>query len=87
MGTVFLLIIWTFHAMDSKTDKYLKNFGENLQKLREEREISTRQFADLADISHSSVGRLESGQTNPTLTTLIKLADALGVSIDTLALR
>lgn len=73
--------------MDSKTDKYLKHFGENLQKLREEREISTRQFADLAEISHSSVGRLESGQTNPTLTTLIKLADALGVSIDTLAMR
>lgn len=73
--------------MDSKTDRYLKNFGENLQKLREEREISTRQFADLADISHSSVGRLESGKTNPTLTTLIKLAEALGVSIDTLAMR
>ncbi|HVU57723.1 MAG TPA: helix-turn-helix transcriptional regulator [Puia sp.] len=73
--------------MDSKTDKYLKKFGENLQKLREDREISTRKFADLADISHSSVGRLEAGETNPTLTTLIKLADALGVTIDTLAMR
>ncbi|MBS1597310.1 MAG: helix-turn-helix transcriptional regulator [Bacteroidetes bacterium] len=70
--------------MSSKNDKLLKEFGKNLEMLRKKRGLSTRQFADEAEISHSSVGRLEAGLSNPTLTTLIKIADALAVDINTL---
>jgi len=55
-----------------------------LQELRKAKGLSTRDFADAANISHSSVGRLEAGLTNPTLTTLLKLADALKVDMNTL---
>ena len=70
----------------ASTDKTLLNFGNNLQELRKARGLSTRDFADAANISHSSVGRLEAGLTNPTLTTLIKLADALKVDMNTLTI-
>lgn len=73
--------------MGSKNEKFLKEFGKNLQKLREAKGLSTRQFAYEAEISHSSVGRLESGLSNPTLTTLMKIADALEVDLNTLGLR
>lgn len=73
--------------MGSKNEKFLKEFGKNLQKLREAKGLSTRQFAYEAEISHSSVGRLEAGLSNPTLTTLIKIADALEVDLNTLGLR
>ena len=69
------------------TEKKLLQFGTQLQELRKAKGLSTRQFADVANISHSSVGRLEAGLTNPTMTTLIKLADALEIDMDTLALR
>ena len=59
-------------------------FGKNLQKLREAKGFSTRQFADEAEISHSSVGRLEAGLSNPTMTTLIKIAEALEVDLNSL---
>jgi len=72
--------------MSAKEDKYLKEFGKNLQRLRKAKGLSTREFADSAEISHSSVGRLEAGLTNPTLTTLIKLAKALDVDLNTLGL-
>jgi transcriptional regulator with XRE-family HTH domain len=72
--------------MATTNDKFLKDFGKNLRKLRKERKLSTRQFADAADISHSSVGRLEAGLSNPTLTTLIKIADSLKVDLNTLGL-
>lgn len=72
--------------MGSKNEKFLKEFGKNLQKLREAKGLSTRQFAYEAEISHSSVGRLEAGLSNPTLTTLIKIAEALGVDLNTLGL-
>lgn len=70
--------------MGSKDEKFLKEFGKNLQKLREAKGLSTRQFAYEADISHSSVGRLEAGLANPTMTTLVKLAEALQTDLNTL---
>lgn len=69
---------------DAQEDKILKEFGKNLGKLRVAKKISTREFAYLADISHSSVGRLEAGETNPSMTTLLKLAEALAVDLNTL---
>ena len=73
--------------MVRNNEKYLKDFGKNLKKLRIEKGFSTRKFADEADIAHSAVGRLESGRSNPTITTLIRIADALGVDLNKLALR
>jgi len=61
-------------------DKILKDFGKNLQQLRTERGFSTRKFAYEADISPSSLGRLEAGLSNPTFTTLLKLAKALEIT-------
>jgi transcriptional regulator with XRE-family HTH domain len=73
--------------MATKTDKILKEFGQNLQRLRIEKGFSTRKFADEADISHSSLGRLEAGESNPTLTTLLKLGEALGVDLNRLVMK
>jgi transcriptional regulator with XRE-family HTH domain len=73
--------------MGTSDDKLLKDFGKNLKKLRIERGFSTRKFAIEADISTSSLARLEAGQTNPSLATLLKLADALKVDLNKLALK
>jgi transcriptional regulator with XRE-family HTH domain len=73
--------------MSTNDDKLLKDFGKNLKKLRIEKGYSTRKFAIEADIAASSLGRLESGLTNPSLTTLLKLADALNVDLNKLVLR
>jgi len=70
--------------MTNKEERILKVFGKNLQKLRVERAFSTRKFAYEADISPSSLGRLEAGLSNPSLTTLLKLSEALQVDLITL---
>ncbi len=70
--------------MTTKEEKILKAFGKNLQQLRLERGFSTRKFAFEADISASSLGRLEAGLSNPSLTTLLKLSEALKVDLITL---
>ncbi|HEX5153994.1 MAG TPA: helix-turn-helix transcriptional regulator [Parafilimonas sp.] len=70
--------------MSNSNDKVLKDFGKRLQKLRIAKGLSTRKFAYEADISASSLGRLEAGQTNPSLTTLLKIAEALEVDVNTL---
>jgi transcriptional regulator with XRE-family HTH domain len=65
-------------------ERILREFGKNLRKLRQTKGLSTRKFAYEADIAHSAVGKLESGSSNPTLTTLIKISEALGVDLDKL---
>ena len=67
---------------NNRDEKSLKAFGENLKRLRELKGLTTRQLADTADIAYSQIWTLESGQGDPTLTTLLALARALEVSVD-----
>jgi len=43
--------------------------------------ISQRELADLSGISLHALSNLESGKGNPTLESLLKVADTLGVTI------
>ena len=62
-------------------------FG-NIKKLREQKKLSQDKLARLADIPYNTLVKIESGRSNnPTFSTLSKLADALGVSIDELVGR
>lgn len=54
-------------------------FGQHLQRLRLEREISLSQLAADAGIAKSNLSRLEQGQGNPTLDTIWRLATRLNV--------
>jgi transcriptional regulator with XRE-family HTH domain len=63
---------------------YLKN----LAKLRKERKLTQEGLARKADISYHTLIKLESGGIkNPKIGTVIKLAEALEVSMDRLAGR
>jgi len=69
---------------NNRDDKVLKAFGKKLKKLRKERKLSTREFADTAEIALSQVWVLETGRGNPSLTTLLAIAKALNVSLNDL---
>lgn len=66
--------------MDQAREKELmKKFGENLRNARNERKLSVRGLADLADMDFTNISNIENGQSNPSMTTVIFLAEALGV--------
>ncbi|MBC7947796.1 MAG: helix-turn-helix transcriptional regulator [Chitinophagaceae bacterium] len=69
---------------NNRNDKTLKAFGKRLKKLRLEKNMSTREFADTAEIAHSQVWILETGRGNPTLTTLLAIAKVLDVTLSDL---
>jgi transcriptional regulator with XRE-family HTH domain len=54
-------------------------FARALRAAREKRGISQSKLADRADLCHSYVSRLESGQRNPSRETVDLIADALGM--------
>ena len=55
-------------------------FGEVLRRYRSDRNISQEELAHRADVDRTFVSRLERGVRQPTITTLIGLGQALGVS-------
>ena len=58
--------------------------GKNLKKIRVEKGISQGDIARALNVARSFVSDLENGKRNPTLTTISKLAKAIGVSTDEL---
>nr|BDD44658.1 transcriptional regulator [bacterium] len=54
-------------------------FGKKLRELREALGMSQEGFADQMEIHRTYLGGLERGERNPTLTVIVRVADALGV--------
>lgn len=63
-----------------------KNLARNLSYLRKIRGLSQDQLAQVAGLPRTTLSHIESGDANPSLKTLSKLAFALGVSYEELLL-
>jgi transcriptional regulator with XRE-family HTH domain len=64
-----------------KQDAVSVNIGERLRELREARNISMRALASKSGLSANALSMIERGKASPSVSTLYKLADALGISI------
>lgn len=59
--------------------------GEAIRQTRVRAELSQEELADLAGTDITQIGGLERGVRNPSYTTLLRLATALGTQVGTLA--
>ena len=55
--------------------------GQQIRRLREEKDLSQEEFAGLADIDRAYYGGIERGERNLAALNLIKIANALGVEV------
>ena len=55
--------------------------GQRVKTLREGQSLTQKELADMVAISPSSIARLESGETMTSVSTLLKIAEALNTSI------
>ena len=63
----------------------LSTIAKNIKKLRKEKGISQDKLSKLADISHNTIIKIESGAIqSPGIDTAQKIAKAFGVKIDDL---
>jgi ribosome-binding protein aMBF1 (putative translation factor) len=72
-------------AYQAEREILLRDFGETLRELRETRFESQEALADAANLHRTHVSFLERGGREPSLSTLLILAETLGVSLDRLA--
>ncbi len=61
-------------------DELQRILAKNLKTIRDERGLSLDKLADLTLVSKSMLGQIERGISNPTLTTVWKIANGLHVS-------
>ncbi|MBZ3666648.1 helix-turn-helix domain-containing protein [Pseudomonas monteilii] len=59
-------------------------FAETLARLRAEKGLTQRQLGSSAGVAWSMISKYESGQSTPRLKILMRLAEALGVSVEEL---
>lgn len=72
--------------MSNKKDiqRALKAFGDNLRRERTSRNITQEKLAELADLNIRTVQKIEAGQTNILITTMLRLKDGVGCKLNDL---
>jgi transcriptional regulator with XRE-family HTH domain len=71
-------------AYQAERAALLSDFAATLRELRKARFPSQEALADAASLHRTHVGYLEQGRREPSLSTLLILADTLGVTLDRL---
>ena len=61
-----------------------ETISRNLRRFREERQLSYTQLAELTDVSKSMLRQIEIGESSPTVNTLWKIANGLGIPFTSL---
>ena len=65
--------------MDKKNA--LVRIGENIRKIRDEKNISQQDLAASCNFEKSNMSRIEAGRTNLTIGTLLKICEVLQVKL------
>ena len=65
-------------------DIFLKAFGKHLRHIRKEKGLSMESVAYEAEIEYRQLGRIERGEVNTTLVSILRIAEVLKVDLNTL---
>ncbi|MBU8878682.1 XRE family transcriptional regulator [Bacillus sp. FJAT-29790] len=65
-------------------DQINKNIGKNINRIRKERNLSLDKTSEITGVSKTMLGQIERGESNPTVTTLWKIANGLRLSFTSL---
>lgn len=60
---------------------FIKSFGTQVRKKRNEKEMSMEKLAHLCEMEYSQISRIELGQINTSINTAKKISDALKIEV------
>lgn len=66
---------------DNRYDTFLKTVGKKVREIRTSKGLSMEEVANEANIEYRQLGRIERGEVNTTLISLLKVSDALKVEV------
>lgn len=59
-----------------------KYLGQRIREERTKYRLTQEQLAEAAEVNESYVGQIERGEKNPSLETVVSIANSLGVTVD-----
>ena len=62
-----------------KQTDFQVTFGKQVEKFRTEQNLSYRQLAQRCDIDHSNISKIEKGEINIQLSTILQLSNGLNI--------
>ena len=71
--------------LSSKESAQLQDFGANVRRERNARSMTQERLAELADLNIRTVQKIEAGEINILLTTVLRIREALGCAWTKLA--
>lgn len=71
----------------SAESQLVGNIAKNIQNLRKQRNLTQESLSKAANVPRSTITHIESGEANPTLTAVEKIAAGLQVSIEELLVK
>lgn len=66
-------------GLSKKEKEFIKKLGERIVRLRKEKGLKQIELATKLNIEDSALRRIESGRSNPTVKSLLRVAGGLGV--------
>lgn len=70
--------------MNKDIEHIYRIIGARVAQIRKDLNYSQEKLAELSGLDRSHIGYIEQGRRKPTLSTLLKIAEALGVSLQEL---
>jgi transcriptional regulator with XRE-family HTH domain len=67
--------------MKNDDDNILQSFGDTIRSLRKKRNISQEELAHLSNLDRSYIGGVERGERNISLINIVKISNALNISL------
>jgi transcriptional regulator with XRE-family HTH domain len=61
--------------------QWMQRFGTWIQSLRRRKGLSQDQLTDVAGLARGTVSKIETGLVDPKITTLVRIAQALKISL------
>lgn len=80
MGVKFHNKVW-IEKLNNEFMEAIQKIGQLIQQRRDNMRITQQQLADMADIGINTLYKIETAQANPTLESLQKITDVLGMEI------
>jgi len=76
-------LLYQNEEMEKKQNKieFQIEFGKQIEKLRTEQKLSYRQLAQRCDVDFSNISKIEKGEINIQLSTVLELAKGLSITL------
>ena len=79
--TFLVIPLHHFYLLAMERNEFLISLGSRIREIRKQKKMTQEQLSNVCEFEKANLSRIESGLTNPTILTLLKMSRALEVRL------